>query len=182
MGPHQAPVARVHCLFTAKWEPPASGVPLSFGCPQHSFRHTSLQHQSLHTTLEDAPRVSEFRLTILEAGRASIVLHLNLQSCRHVPVDSCQGENLLSTADLAMSKAVLHVQARRESRVRSVKPWLQIGLSSFWNIFVTKVCMCSLCTPLSAPTWRLFHFIGSFIIVQQIHHGRCVLFRKLRLE
>ena len=46
-----------------------SGLPLSFR--QHIFGHTSPHHRSLHTNLTDAPRISECRLTILKASRAS---------------------------------------------------------------------------------------------------------------
>ena len=93
VSPHRAPQHALVVVFSAKGKSSASGLPHFLGFPQHVFGHTSPQHRNLHTTLADTLRIPELRLTVFEASRASNILHLRQQSCRHVPVNSCQGEN-----------------------------------------------------------------------------------------
>ena len=107
VGAHHTPQHVFVVILSAKWKPPASGLPFSSAW-------------SLHTNPADAPRVSELRLTILKAGRASNVMHPCQQR-------SCQGENPRFHRGLGHVERRFHVQACHERRVISVKSWLQLG-------------------------------------------------------
>ena len=111
-------------------------LPITVGphhTPQHVSHLATRLHNtgSLHTTLADAPRVSELRLTIFKAGRASPVLHPCQQSCRHVPMNRCQSEDPRYLRGFGHVERRLHVQARHEGLVLSVESWLQVGPADF---------------------------------------------------
>ena len=96
VGPHHA-TQHVLIVMQSTEGTPASGSPLFFSFPKHVLGHAPPQHWGFHASLANAPRIPEFRLTVLKTCGATDILLLCEQGTCQVSVDPSQREALQSS-------------------------------------------------------------------------------------